>query len=110
MLLEFQGATHLKFQTLQTDRWMENHRRWNRQIVYLDLRHTNAGRQIWEKLILVFETDVQTDEQKIIEGETADILTKMMIHRQTNSTYISIDNQLSQISVLDTIEDDFIKD
>ena len=34
--------------------------------------------------MLVFVTDRQTDEQKIIEGEIADILTKMMIHTQTD--------------------------
>ena len=38
-----------------------------------------------------FITDRRTDGRKILEGEIADILTKMMIHRHTNSTYISID-------------------
>ena len=42
----------------------------------------------------LFVTERQTDERKILEGETTEILTKMMIHRQMNKTYISIDDNL----------------
>ena len=41
--------------------------------------------------MLTFVTDRRTDGRKIWEGEIADILTKMMMHTQTNKTYISID-------------------
>ena len=43
--------------------------------------------------MLTFVTDRQTDGRKIWEGEIADILTKMMMHTQTNKTYISIDRK-----------------